>query len=120
MAPGTYPVARPDGRCVSMHIFYLARRQSHWLRVALAGLLLVFALDSVAHTGHAHGAEKTPVEHTVACGYCATFGALTETSSVGGYVPSVRYGDAVPFVSFNNAIDRRPAHRARPRAPPLS
>jgi hypothetical protein len=103
-----------------MRLFRIARRPTHWLRVVLAGLVLAFVLDSVAHLGHSHDPDRTSVAHSVACGYCATFGGLAEAPSFGESVSLVRHGHVVQITPFARVIDLRPLSAARPRGPPLS
>lgn len=101
-----------------MRIFQLARKPPHWLRVVLAGLLLAFALNSVAHVAHTHDATSVTVAHS-ACGYCATFGGL-------GNAPVYAHTLPIPALTPVETLDpreiviaRRPTFSAQPRAPPI-
>ncbi|HWK73197.1 MAG TPA: DUF2946 family protein [Povalibacter sp.] len=101
-----------------MRIFQLARKPPQWLRVVLAGLLLAFALDSVAHAAHTHDATSVTVTHS-ACGYCAAFGGL-------GNAPVYAHTLPIPALTPIEAPDpreiviaRRPTFSAQPRAPPI-
>lgn len=102
-----------------MFIFHLARRPSAWLRVALVGLLLAFAVDSIAHVVHRHDdTVKTLGAHGPACGYCATFDGLIDAPKQ-NYAPLAeiivtRY--VAPVTSA--PVPFRPAVSAQPRAPP--
>lgn len=103
-----------------MRLFRFARSPSHGLRVVLASLLLAFVFDSIAHLNHSHEADRSSVAHSVACGYCATFGGLTEMPRFGEPVALVRHGHVVQSAIFERIPDLRPFSSARPRAPPLS
>lgn len=102
-----------------MSLFHLARRPPAWLRVALVGLLLAFALDSIAHVVHRHDdTVQTSATHGPACGYCGAFDGLIDAPKhrhapltaivVGTYV--------APIAQF--ALALRPRLTAQPRAPP--
>jgi hypothetical protein len=102
-----------------MSLFHLARKPPAWLRVALVGLLLAFALDSIAHVVHRHDASvQTSATHGPACGYCAAFDGLHDapkhrhapptTTIVATYV--------APVAQFASTL--RPRVTAQPRAPP--
>lgn len=103
-----------------MRLFRFARSPSRGLRVVLASLLLAFVLDSVAHLNHSHEADRSSVAHSVACGYCATFGGLTETPWFGEPVAVVRHGHVVQVAPCERIADLRLFSSARARAPPLS
>jgi hypothetical protein len=103
-----------------MRLFRFARRSSPWLRVLLAGLVLAFVLDSIAHLNHSHESDRSSVAHSVACGYCTTFGGLTEAPGFGEPVSLVRHGHVVQIAAFETVFDLRPLSAARPRGPPLS
>ncbi len=101
-----------------MRIFQLARKPPHWLRVALAGLLLAFALDSVAHAAHTHEATMVSVAHG-ACGYCAAFGSL---GAAPVHIHSLPLAILTPIETFDprdTFITRRPTFSTQPRAPPV-
>ena len=102
-----------------MSAFLLARRPPQWLRVAIAGLLLAFALNSIAHLTHRHDASAS-VTHSLACGYCATFGGLADAPQQ--YLSSLDFALAHVFIAAESAADIpvRVRTSARPRAPPHS
>lgn len=102
-----------------MRIFEFARKPPQWLRVVLAGLMLAFALNSVAHAAHTHDAKTTVAVAHSACGYCATFGGLGDS-------PTYAHSLTVPALIRVEApgprevsIARRPTSSAQPRAPPV-
>lgn len=101
-------------------MFDLARRPPQWLRVVLAAVLLGFALNSIAHVAHQHDATAASAAHSLACGYCASFGGLADAPRH-TYAPasSVEYG---VFVTAHAIAVRtfEPPTSARPRAPPVS
>ncbi len=102
-----------------MSPFELARKPKQWLRAALAGLLLAFAINSIAHVTHTHEQDKvSTVVHAAACGYCTTFSASA---------PATAYAHALPapgFVRIDIAGHEALPHSlalvsdARARAPP--
>jgi hypothetical protein len=102
-----------------MRIFQLTRRPPQWLRVVLAGLLLAFALNSIAHAAHVHEIKATPATHVV-CGYCATFSGGAHDAPVYAHslpLPTLTSIEAAyPLELF---VARRPASSAQPRAPPI-
>jgi hypothetical protein len=102
-----------------MRIFEFARKPPQWLRVVLAGLMLAFALNSIAHAAHTHDAKTTITVAHSACGYCATFGGL-------GGSPVYAHSLPVPALIQVEAagprevpVARRPTFSAQPRAPPV-
>jgi hypothetical protein len=102
-----------------MSAFLLARRPPRWLRAAVAGLLLAFALNSIAHLTHRHDAPAS-VTHSLACGYCVAFDGLADMPRHGHPQPEAEQAGALiaPAVEVPYAL--RPRTSARPRAPPLS
>lgn len=103
-----------------MPVFQLARTPPQWLRVLLVGLLLGFALNSIAHAAHTHDPAKTVnVAHSTPCGYCATFGGLCSAPSY-AHAPSA---PALTQIEISDrqqlAIARHPSCFAQPRAPPI-
>ena len=103
-----------------MSAFLLARRPPQWLRVAIAGLLLAFSLNSIAHVTHRHETPAASVTHSLACGYCATFGGLADAPRQ--YLSSRDLAHAHVFVAADSSADipMRVRTSARPRAPPYS
>jgi hypothetical protein len=101
-----------------MSAFLLARRPPQWLRVAIAGLLLAFALNSIAHLTHRHDTSAS-VTH-LACGYCATFGGLADAPQQS--LSSLDFALAHVFIAAESSADIpiRVRTSARPRAPPHS
>jgi hypothetical protein len=102
-----------------MRIFQLARRPPQWLRVALAGLLLAFALNSLAHVTHRHDAATTPASHSVSCGYCVAFGGLAATPTANDASLQLDLAHVAPPRSAASVLAQRPTTSARPRAPPV-
>ena len=86
----------------------------------LVTLLLVFAVDSIAHVVHKHDdtVKTTLGVHGPACGYCAAFDGLIDA-------PKQSYSSitAVTVVSYVApvtvfAVSSRPTVTAQPRGPP--
>jgi hypothetical protein len=103
-----------------MRPFHLARRLPRWLRVALAGLLIAFALNSIAHVAHRHEATSASVAHALACGYCATFGGLADAPRHGPAPAEFALGHVFVAGETTTAVVNRVRTSARPRAPPLT
>lgn len=103
-----------------MSIFDLARRPSAWLRVALAAVVLAFALDSLAHAVHWHddSAKTTLTAHGPACGYCAAFDGLVDVPRhhYSALTALVVTGYVAPVALFPVSV--RTHLSAQPRAPP--
>ncbi|HEY0939357.1 MAG TPA: hypothetical protein VGE08_04595 [Steroidobacter sp.] len=106
-----------------MSILHLARksiaRPPAWLRIALVGLLLAFAVDSVAHVVHQHdNTVKTLGAHAPACGYCAAFDGLIDApkQSYSATTAMVFAGYVAPVAV--RAVSLRPILAAQARAPP--
>src|SRR5687767_3233807 len=98
---------------------HLIRSRPQWLRVALAGLLLTFALNSIAHVTHRHDAAPSSALHSLACGYCISFGGLADAPRHGCAPPLIEHASAPVAEGFETWIVRRLTTTARPRAPPL-
>jgi hypothetical protein len=102
-----------------MRLLYLARRPPQWLRVALAGLLLAFAVSSIAHVTHRHDAAPSSVTHSLACGYCLSFNGLADAPRH-DQAPLVVERESFYLSPDSKApVARRTATSARPRAPPV-
>jgi hypothetical protein len=102
-----------------MRIFQAARRPTDWVRIALAALVLAFALDSIAHATHTHDSNAAAVAHHVACGYCATFGASLGATPVHvGPVVTELTLRLAPLPEFVVPVQQRFAGTAQARAPP--
>lgn len=101
-----------------MRIFQSFRKPSQWLRVALAGLLLAFALNSIAHAAHTHEATAPAATH-VACGYCATFGSIDAAPVYAHSLPTPTFTLLESPDSREIQVARRPASSTQARAPPI-
>lgn len=102
-----------------MSVMRLARKRPQWLRAALAGLLLAFALNSLAHATHRHDDARPTAVHAVACGYCVSFGGLIDPPRHGCSSRIAEYGRAPVLADFETPAARPFTTSARPRAPPL-
>jgi hypothetical protein len=101
-----------------MRIFQLVRRPPQWLRVALAGLLLAFALNSIAHAAHTHESIAPNAIHA-ACGYCATFGGVNAAPVYAHSLPIPTFTPIESTDLRETFTPRRPASSAQARAPPI-
>jgi hypothetical protein len=102
-----------------MRTFELARRLPQWLRIVLAGLLVAFALNSIAHVTHRHDATSAQLTHKLACGYCATFVGLADAPRHYRPLPVPERGGVLIAPAFEVPYFVRLGTSARPRAPPL-
>jgi hypothetical protein len=103
-----------------MPVFQLVRRPPQWLRVVLAAMLLAFGANSIAHASHQHDASPTTAAHSLACSYCASFGALGDAPRHTYAAPAQNHRlipVADPVVAVRSIELTTSAH---PRAPPLS
>jgi hypothetical protein len=101
-----------------MRWLHLVRRPPQWLRVALAGLLLAFAVNSIAHVTHRHDAAPSTASHSFACCYCLSFNGLVDAPRHDHAPLPVEHESFYLIVDSQAPIARRPATSARPRAPP--
>jgi hypothetical protein len=102
-----------------MRLLHLVRRPPQWLRVALAALLLAFAVNSIAHVTHRHDAAPSSATHTLACGYCLSFNGLADAPRH-DHAPLIVEHESFCLVADSTApVARRLATSARPRAPPV-
>jgi hypothetical protein len=100
-----------------MSIFQIARKPPQWLRVVLAGLLLAFAINSMAHAAHRHDA-KTTAAHIATCGFSATFDNITDVPAFSITIEAApAESHLVPIVAVGR-VSCRPLTHAQPRAPP--
>jgi hypothetical protein len=100
-----------------MQLIRWAQRTTPQIRVALAALLLAFALNVVAHSAHTHGESAASSLHA-ACGYCAAFdGTVAPPAKLPAFATvDVFYSFAATFESV--ALASRPYTSALPRGPP--
>jgi hypothetical protein len=102
-----------------MRLLHLARRPPQWLRVALAALLLAFAVNSIAHVTHRHDAAPSSATHSLACGYCLSFNGLIDAPRHDHAPLAVAHDSSYFSADFEGTFAPRPATSARPRAPPV-
>ena len=101
-------------------LFQLARTPPRWLRACLVSLVLVLALDSLAHALHTHGHDYDgrPGIDSALCGYCAAFDRMADgpAAVTVALVPAERIAlDAFPETAPPSL---RPPFRFVPRGPP--
>ncbi|HKU14894.1 MAG TPA: hypothetical protein VJQ52_10895 [Steroidobacteraceae bacterium] len=102
-----------------MRLMHLARRPPQWLRVALAALMLAFAVNSIAHVTHRHDVAPSSATHSLACGYCLSFNGLADAPRYEHAAPVVEHEHFYLVAESAAPVVRRPATSARPRAPPV-
>lgn len=89
------------------------------LQVLLAGLMLAFALNAIAHVSHTHDVSALTTSH-LSCGYCAHFGGLAGTPSHVA-APSLAAPTTYEVCERTRPpVIQRPERAAQPRAPPVS
>jgi hypothetical protein len=101
-----------------MRIFDLARKPQQWLRLMLAGLLLAFALNTVAHVTHRHDATPTSAAQHFLCNYCLSFGGVADGPRHHHALPVPERTATAVAVDSVTIFSQRPRTSSRPRAPP--
>jgi hypothetical protein len=104
-----------------MHFLHQVRTLRGWSRGLLVSLALAFGLASIAHAAHRHDPATTASAlHSVACGYCVTFGGLATAPShrLSNVAPRSESFDVV--VAVASPTSQRQRSPAQPRAPPLA
>ena len=102
-----------------MRLMHLARKPPQWLRVALAALLLAFAVNSIAHVTHRHDAAPSSTTHSLACGYCLSFNGLVDAPRHDHPPLAVEAESFYLVANIETGLALRTATSARPRAPPI-
>jgi hypothetical protein len=102
-----------------MRLFDNARRPPQRLRAVLASLLLVFALNSIAHAAHRHEPSQTTSSHAVVCGYCVTFSSAAALPSYSAELALTPALFVTLFLPSFPPLARRSQRTDQPRAPPL-
>ncbi|MBC7984771.1 MAG: hypothetical protein H7Y02_13065 [Candidatus Obscuribacterales bacterium] len=101
-----------------MRLFELARHPTRSIRIAILALLLAFGVNALAHASHNHSANTTT--HTVACGYCATFGGMADAPAHPAFqIPADSLAAAPPASDITSPPGVTTPTTAQPRAPPL-
>jgi hypothetical protein len=98
-----------------------ANLPSQRLRTLLAGLLLAFALSTIAHASHRHDPEGiASATHTVVCSYCNAFGGLADLPARADVARIDTGSQLEPFHPDAQVLIAHLASSAHPRAPPRS
>jgi hypothetical protein len=103
-----------------MRLIEIARRPPAWLRIAFAGLVVAFVLNSIAHVTHRHEALPGNTAHIVACGYCLNFGGLADASAQPVLLLASAPNDEIVIAAAPLLRSFRNPSAAQPRAPPVS
>ena len=103
-----------------MSLLHLARNPPRWLRVALAGLMLAFALNSIAQVTHRHEVTAAGQLHSALCGFCISFDHMTPTPADRPLTIVPAYGSEQPAAAPGIVVSRFARTSAQPRAPPIS
>ena len=103
-----------------MSVLKLARHPPRWLRVALVGLMLAFALNSIAHVTHRHDVAAANQPHTALCGYCVSFDNMTPPPVDRPLVIVPAYVAERLTAAPGIVASRFVRTSAQPRAPPVS
>jgi hypothetical protein len=82
--------------------------------------MLAFALDAIAHVTHRHDATPVSAAHTLACGYCLSFGGLADSPRLVMGIPVAEPVALVVVPTRAIPVSLRPQTSARPRAPPIT
>ncbi|MFO7306571.1 MAG: hypothetical protein C0P74_013720 [Gammaproteobacteria bacterium] len=101
-----------------MRLFRALRNRPAWLRVVFAGLLLCFALNTVAHVTHGHDPASVFATQ-VSCDHCLQFGHLADLPPV-ELEAQRRLDSSQPFLPANAAVrSQTVVLAAHPRGPPF-
>jgi hypothetical protein len=102
-----------------MRLFREIRNAPTWLRAALAALVLGFAVNTVAHAGHAHDPASVFSQHT-SCEHCVQFGHLADAPSYAHEAPVATRSFRLALPEGDVVDSRTIWLSAKPRGPPLS
>ncbi len=106
----------------AMRLIQLARRPPRWLRACLVSLVLVLALDSMAHVLHTHGHEYEgrPGVDSALCGFCIAFDKMADGPASVTFV--VAPADRIVHVALPETATPtlRSTFRFVPRGPPAA
>ncbi len=103
-----------------MSLLHLARNPPRWLRVALASLMLAFALNSIAQVTHRHEASRASQLHSAPCGYCISFDNMTPAPADRPLAIVPAYAVERLAVAPITVVSRSVPTYTQPRAPPVS
>jgi len=98
-------------------LFSLIRKPPRWLRAALAGVLLTFVLDVLAHNLHQHEADAQ-FTSGAACAYCVAFTGLMDAPVGASVFKRPAAAAAVVCLPADICRSLQPETSAQPRAPP--
>jgi hypothetical protein len=103
-----------------MRLIELARRPPTWLRIAFAGLVMAFVLNSIAHVTHRHDENVGNATHLVACGYCLAFNGLADAPANPALCLNASVCDEPVLIAGSTPRIFRAPSSSQPRAPPVS
>jgi hypothetical protein len=104
---------------MSSNLLKLFRQPPRWLRMALAGVLLAFTLDVLAHSLHQH--EQDTHQHVSGgtdCAYCVAFNGLMDAPAGVSSVFQPASSPVPAPVTGDVCLPLPPETSAQPRAPP--
>ena len=105
-----------------MNLLHLARNPPRWLRALVASLMLVLALDSLAHAQHTHSREfdGRPSVESALCGFCVAFDRMAD----GPATPVFAVAPIEPILHPTLPVAAAPSlpipFRLVPRGPPAA
>ncbi len=102
-----------------MRLFRKVRNPPVWLRATLVAFALGFAVNTVAHAGHAHDPASVFSQHS-SCDHCVHFGHLADAPSYAHEAPAARHTFLLALPAGDTHDSRTIWLSANPRAPPFS
>src|SRR5512138_40478 len=102
-----------------MRLLRTIRNPPAWLRAALVVFALGFAINTVAHAGHAHDPASAFSQHS-SCGHCVQLGHLADAPRCTIEVPVALHAYRLPLPESDIVVARASALSAKPRGPPSS
>jgi hypothetical protein len=102
-----------------MRWFRNVRNPPTWLRAALVAFVLGFAINTVAHAGHAHDPASVFSQQT-SCDHCVQFGHLVDAPNCAHEAPIAARSFRLALPAGDIVDSRAIWLSAKPRGPPLS
>ena len=100
-----------------MRSFRELRNPPTWLRALLVAFALGFAVNTVAHAGHAHDSASAVAQHA-SCNHCVHFGALADAPRYPHDAPAALLSFRLPIPEGSLLDSRTIWLCAQPRGPP--
>jgi hypothetical protein len=102
-----------------MRLLRHVRNPPAWLRATLLVFALGFAINTVAHAGHAHDPASVFSQHS-SCGHCVQLGHLADAPRCALEAPVAVRAYRLPLPKGEVIASRANSLTAKPRGPPFS